>query len=126
MKKLMGTELTKAARWDGESIWLETDRGTYRATPYGDCCANCYVQHVSGAEALAAGAVIIDVEDIELQNVKDESCDVSDVWGHRLRTSKGWCTIEMRVDHNGYYGGSLDVTPVGLAVPEAAKPLEDF
>lgn len=100
-----------AATKDDEDLLFMTDRGLYKASPYGDCCANCYVQHISGTDALAPGAVITGVEDIELPPVPDdEQNDVSDVWGHRIVTDKGICSIEMRVDHNGYYGGSLDVT----------------
>ena len=121
---MVGTEIVSVT-YDGDSLYFETNCGTYRATPYGDCCANCYIQHISGSEALVKGAVIASVEDISLPDVPEEDCcDVSEVWGHKIRTDKGWCTIEMRVDHNGYYGGSLSVD-LQDTCPEVPA-LEDF
>lgn len=48
--------------------------------------------------------VVRDVEDLTLPQPSFDK-----VWGHRILTSKGICTIEMRVDHNGYYSGWLNV-----------------
>jgi len=106
-------------------LYVETDVGKYRLTPYGDCCANCFIQHLSGSDALAPGAVVASVEDIESRSVKNEDCDVIDEWGHRVTTDKGVCSIEMRVEHNGYYGGSLDIERfAGDTLPGEA--LDDF
>lgn len=128
----------------GDDLYLMTDRGLYRLSPEGECCSHCYIQHVNGAWALARGAVISSVENIELPPVPEEEAnDVSDVWGHRITTDKGNCSIEMRLDHNGYYGGSLDVSLVtawpqgvhsdcaehpelGMACGCLGKTLEDF
>lgn len=92
------------------TLFFATDRGVYRGDPEGDCCSYCYVQHVSGTDALAKGAVVMAVEGIDdLPPVPpDEVNDVTDNWGHRITTTKGVCSIEMRVDHNGYYGGWLN------------------
>lgn len=124
LKDLVGAKMVAA--WEhGGDLFFVTDKGTFQGTPYGDCCASCYVQHISGAEALAEGAEVLEVEDIELPAVEDP-VEVSDVWGHKLKTTKGYCTIEMRVDHNGYYGGSLDWSACDGGIPKDAKPLEDF
>jgi len=100
----------------------------FKLTPEGDCCASCYIQHVSGAEALY-DAMIFEVETIdsspEMQAQDTDTDCVSESWGHRIRTSKGYCTIEMRLDHNGYYGGSLECTECEN-VPESATTLDDF
>jgi hypothetical protein len=100
------------ARWDGDSIFLNCSNEEHiQLEPYGDCCANCFICNVDGAEALS-GASIIEVEDLDLPLTDDDVNDdytTTDVWGHRLKTDKGICTIEMRVIHNGYYGGSLNV-----------------
>lgn len=122
LQTLVGATIKRAGKF-GESLFFLTDRGVFQGTPYGDCCANCYVQHVSGTDALAAGAVVHSVEDIELPPVPDDekSDEVSEVWGHRITTSMGVCSIEMRVDHNGYYGGSLEFGPG----PWPGKPHED-
>jgi hypothetical protein len=120
-----GTRINEVLFHEGD-LWFSTPDGFIKAEPEGDCCASCYVQHIDGADALQ-GATVAEVESIELPPVPDsEQCDVSDVWGHKIRTDKGHCTIEMRVDHNGYYGGELVFYAVDHAPPEAAKRLDDF
>lgn len=127
-EKLEGLEIVDA-RYDGDSIFLNLKDGRFiTMTPYGDCCANCYVQHVSGSEALV-GATITRMEDIESNLSPEEAEEVSDynvvdAWGHLLVTNKGRCSIEMRVSHNGYYGGSLNFTMGDGA--NQSKLLEDF
>lgn len=124
LQSLVGAKMI-AARWDGENLYFVTDRGTFKGRPEGDCCAHCYVQHVSGTDALAEGAIVNATELIGGTSTQAEYGDVSDTWGHRIRTSKGICSIEMRVDHNGYYGGALEFGRCDSA-PVAAKPLDDF
>lgn len=119
----------KDARHNGESIYLNlVDGSCVSLTPYGDCCANCYIQNVDGSEALV-DATVKQVEDLECQLSDEEEAEQSeytviDAWGHRIITDKGICNIEMRVSHNGYYGGSLD-SSVGDCWSEAKK-LKDF
>jgi hypothetical protein len=125
MNDLVGKSV-RDARFDGDSIFLNMDGGgCISLTPYGDCCANCYIQNVSGSEALV-DAVITGVEDLVCEASQEEidNADTIDAWGHRIVTDKGICTIEMRVSHNGYYGGSLD--PSHSDVESQDKVLEDF
>jgi hypothetical protein len=127
--------LTEALVWKtirkatkhGDDLFVETSDGSFRLSPWGDCCSSCYVQHVSGTDALAEGAVVAYVEDIDVEpRAEDEDCggEVVDTWGHRITTSKGVCSIEMRLEHNGYYGGALQVTRVAGPIPGIA--LDDF
>lgn len=114
------------ARYDGDHIYLNLNDGScVSMIPYGDCCAHCYIQHVDGADALV-NAVVKQVETLECHptQVEIDNADTLDAWGHRLITDKGYFTIEMRVNHNGYYGGSLDLT-LGDCHSQA-KVLEDF
>lgn len=106
-------------------IYLETDKGVFILSPYGDCCAHCYVEAVEGTEALQ-GATILRVEDLQVpQPPQSNDCyDILEAWGHRIVTDKGICTIEMRVSHNGYYGGWMEVDRID-SIPKDAKPLED-
>ena len=39
---------------------------------------------------------------------QEETCDVTDSEYYVLTTDKGDCMIELRVDHNGYYGGWIN------------------
>lgn len=41
---------------------------------------------------------------------QDEDCygDVQDIDFYHIKTNKGVITVDMRTDHNGYYGGNLE------------------
>lgn len=49
---------------------------------------------------------------------------MTDTLGHCVTTNKIVCSIEMRVNHNGYYGGSLEVNE--YQVNNKAPVLDDF
>lgn len=110
---------------DSGDLYLEQADGTFISLrPEGECCASCYIQDLDGSEALQ-DATILEVEDLSGGSVEDrDSYQVSDTWGHRIHTTKGICTIGMRVDHNGYYGGRLYVGNGTL--PQNCKKLTDF
>lgn len=107
---------------NSDGLILETNDGYFELNPYGDCCSHCYIQHVDGSEALK-DAVILEIENISLPDVLNPS-DVSDVWGYRFHTTKGIFTIEMRLDHNGFYGGELEVNK--FKGENLGTPLIDF
>ncbi len=120
--ELVGLHVLEA-RYDGSIIDLNLTESFLRLIPVGDCCANCYIQHVSGAYALQ-NATIRSVETIESTPTDEEiaAADCLDAWGHRITTDKGVCSIEMRTDHNGYYGGMLQPS---AAIEASTKPLLD-
>jgi|SRR6185436_7672415 len=125
IKDLIGLHINRAM-YNGTNIFLDTDQGIVMLEPYGQCCAYCFIQHVSIAYALI-NSDIISVKDITFFQPIDAlfSNQTIEVWGHSIDTTKGSCTIEMRVEHNGYYGGSLNVSFVEK-IPQDSKPLEDF
>jgi hypothetical protein len=123
LEVLIGHTVRRAARHE-DALYLKTDTMTFALVPYGDCCANCFIADLDGAAALVGGTVR-SVEDLEQKNIRDDDCDVVDVWGHRVVTERGICTIGMRVEHNGYYGGRLNVNVVD-SIPDGASQLEDF
>ena len=112
------------------SIALNTDMGWLRLTPEGECCANCFIQHISLADALQGAKVTLvePILEVEKERGDGPGDGYAEQWGHRIHTTKGTCTIEMRVEHNGYYGGMLKVE--GLENPKPVldgyKTLEDF
>ena len=127
LKDLVGMKVKKAMMQGGD-ILLETPEGTIRLFPEGDCCASCYITDIDGSEALK-NSTIKEVEDLVRPALPDneKTDEVSDVWGHRIHTTKGIVTIGMRVDHNGYYGGSLYVSKEkGELRMDTVKDLEDF
>lgn len=96
---------------DNTSVVIETDEGTYQLTWYGDYCASCFLAHVSGIDNLI-GARIQSVEDSEWKDISPDAeyGDVTESMGTTIKTTKGWVTFETRLEHNGYYGGWIEVT----------------
>lgn len=126
-QKLVGKQVENAF-YDGTNIYLQlVDNSVVELNPEGDCCSSCYVQHVSGTQALIGGTIErVDSIESEPTASEKEHADVLDGWGHRFYvTGKGIFDIEMRLAHNGYYGGGMNIRVVDT-VPYGAKQLEDF
>jgi hypothetical protein len=128
---LVGVQIRRAL-YDKENIYLDTDRGIIVLEPFGSCCAKCFIQHVNLAFAFDQ-AEVTRVEDLP-KHRDDDDHRVIETWGHRIHTTKGTCTIEMRVTHSGYYGGSLLVKEAaaweeeGYFIPplDTLSSLDDF
>jgi hypothetical protein len=114
LQDLVGLRI-KDARFLLGDIYLNlVDDVCISLIPMGDCCAHCYIENVSDADALFDSEVLA-VEDLECnlspaEEASQNDYNVIDCWGHRIKTTKGICNIEMRVSHNGYYGGRLEVS----------------
>ncbi len=127
--KLLGKKIVRARILEGEII-LDLDGGPCIVlSPYGDCCAHCYIQHVSLSNALV-DATVTGVEEIMSEPTDTEkasnTAEVFEGWGHRIHTTRGTCSIEMRVEHNGYYGGELQCEERDANYRATAPLLEDF
>jgi len=93
-----------------------------------DCCNEVWIEHVTGVDSILSSCnepekqiVALDlhvVDDLEPHLIanqiqRTESKDGGDAgvettYYFRLRTKKGTFTIELRNNHNGYYGGKLE------------------
>lgn len=106
-KRIVEARLVKVVGCDD---WIELDfgGGYARLVPEGDCCARAYIQHVTNAWTLQ-GALVTSVESSVSAIVEGspDKGDVTDGWCVTVDTDRGTCTIEMRVEHNGYYSGTL-------------------
>ena len=112
LEKLVGVKVRRATIHAGD-VFLDTDAGVYVLVPEGDCCAHCFIEHVEGAEFLQ-DATITAVQDVEsgaVYQASDENGqEAVEQWGHLFTTDKGHVRLDMRVEHNGYYGGWLRVS----------------
>lgn len=116
-------------------VRLETDKGVLFLNWYGDCCANCFLANVQGAENLI-GATVLEAENMEWEDISNKNEEYSDVlesMGTKIKTTKGHVTFETRVSHNGYYGGTLSVTELPIDQYNCVReeftllcPLKDF
>lgn len=131
MNELVGCKILKAfidKNRDG-TVYLQTEGGPIRLEPEGDCCARAFLNGVTLANALV-DAEVTSIENLETTQAGREAedvydHDVVDIWGHRIHTTKGTCTFDMRTHHNGYYSGWLNVNRV-QSIPAGLPELEDF
>jgi hypothetical protein len=108
---LVGSKVLSAKiNEDHDLVILETQGKSFYLTWTGDCCAHCYLNHVTGVENLV-GAEILSVESMDWNTLptKDEY-EVVESMGTKLKTTKGYVDFESRVEHNGYYGGEINVS----------------
>jgi hypothetical protein len=138
IETLIGREVLSAGiNEDKDMVVLETDKGPLFLTWEGDCCSRCFLANVSGVDALV-GAKILEAENAEWNKVNDDDdYEVIESMGTKLKTTKGYVTLESRLEHNGYYSGSIlvsDDEPMNQyhsprydngPLPEM-KPLADF
>lgn len=131
-KKVLSAKINST----NDIVALDTDKGTLYLSWYGDCCAHCFLANVSGVDALI-GSTILEAQNTDWTYVKrnEDDYDVTETMGTKLKTTKGYVDFESRVEHNGYYGGSLEVSEKGPndqygdfkdLKEEKFKKLEDF
>lgn len=108
MENLVGRKVLSAKiNKEKNLIVLETDKHSLYLTWEGDCCADCYLAHVSGSDALI-GATIIEANNTSWRVIKEQhECEVTESMGTRIKTDKGYVTFETRLEHNGYYSGNI-------------------
>lgn len=95
----------------------------YRYITQSDCCNTVWVNHINGLNIigkgdtfdLMRGALVTGGEDKEWTENRGwtaadggEYGDVIQDGFFTLHTDRGYIDIEVRNDHNGYYGGSFD------------------
>lgn len=87
---------------ENDKILLETDQGNFFLSWVGDCCSHCFIANISGSENLV-DAKILEVEHSEWKDVsRNDDYEVLESMGTKIKTSKGYVTIETRLSHNGY------------------------
>src|SRR5687768_6820496 len=79
---------------------VTTDRGAFVLEGQGDCCANCWIEHLDGI--IEQGAKILAVKEGGWRNCAG-SGDVNERGFYSIDTTKGTIQIDLRLEHNGYY-----------------------
>jgi hypothetical protein len=119
---------------DKNAMALKTESGDFYLKWEGDCCAQCFIAHINGAENLI-GSTILAAEDTEWVQIENEyEYEVSETMGTKFKTDKGYVDIETRVEHNGHYSGMVNVSRSGYIdayscfenVDGVDRPLSDF
>jgi hypothetical protein len=82
----------------------------------GDCCNSVYINHFSGADVvgegnsfdLLRGALVLAVEDKGWTEDREEGYEVVQEGFWTIKTDRGYIDLEVRNEHNGYYGGHIE------------------
>lgn len=103
-------------------VFRDTEGRFYRYDTQNDCCNSVFVNHIIGVDCvgkgnsfdLLRGALVTGAEDKEWTDNRNwtpedggEYGDVIQDGFYTLKTDRGYIDIEVRNDHNGYYGGSF-------------------
>ena len=81
----------------------------------GDCCNTVYINHFTGADVVGEGnafdilrgALVLAVEDKGWTENRADGYDVVQEGFWTIRTDRGYIDLEVRNEHNGYYGGHI-------------------
>ena len=113
IKDIIGRKvLTAQINKQHDVVILDTDLGKLFLTWTGDCCARCYIAHFSGIDNLV-GQKILKVKDTEWKTIQDKDYEVVETMGTSIKSDKGYITFETRLEHNGYYSGSINISDKG-------------
>jgi hypothetical protein len=121
---LAGRELRSAYTLDGgHKLHLITDEGAFVYESEGDCCAHAWVESVNAIAELPATIMGVESGNAETEEEGDYG-DVLDICFYSIRTTRGHVDVELRISHNGYYGGWLNflgTKSVPAALVDVAK-----
>lgn len=107
-RTVIGAQINK----QHDVVILTTNLGKLFLTWTGDCCAKCYIAHLSGAKNLI-GQTILEAKDTEWKTIQNEDYEVVETMGTSLKSNKGYITFETRLEHNGFYAGYINISDKG-------------
>lgn len=95
-----------------DTLYAETDSGTYAFETYGDCCSETWFADITGLHNLL-GNRITATREIEMPNDGDiddgrSRQEYDRIYGFRVETKEGYTDIIFRNSSNGYYGGWIE------------------
>lgn len=119
-KRINGVFLAEAG-W--VLIFRDVEGNYYRYDTQNDCCNSVWVNHINGLNIIKSdnefdllrGVLVTGSEDKEWTDNRNWTPDDGGEYGdviqdgfYTLKTDRGYIDIEVRNDHNGYYGGSFN------------------
>jgi hypothetical protein len=135
IKSLIGQKILSAfINPEKTAVLLKTNNGDFYLKWEGECCAECYIAHVNGADLLV-GSTILSAENTEWTSISSEEEYMAlETMGTKFITTKGYVDIETRLSHNGYYSGEITVSKKGFIgsymclvnLKDVTEPLKDF
>ena len=107
LRDMIGKRITAWAV-KGDTVEATLDDRCVTLEGEGECCASCWIEHADGIDPI--GATISEITVGGWKVLSDEDMEVSEQGFYVIRTDKGDITLDLRLNHNGYYGGELVCT----------------
>lgn len=105
-KRVISAETNK----EKDLVILNCADGKLFLTWEGSCCAKCYLAHVGGAEDLIESEIIEAENRLWSKNLQGSEFHVVQTMGSQFKTTQGYVFFETRLEHNGYYSGSIHIS----------------
>lgn len=93
------------------SIMFDTDA---------DCCSETWFADITSVKQLIGG-LVSKVEEVDVKHVgcdnrsrQEDDC----VYGYKITTNLGVCSIVYRNSSNGYYGGGCEIKTIDTPIPD--------
>ncbi len=111
-------EICKAIYIDADKLHIvfETNNKQLVYCVESDCCSQAWIEHIENPEVLINEPIIevICKDYSSVRNDDEYGNDYIDSFGYTFKTHKGYCDMEFRNSHNGYYGASIELQPEAI------------
>lgn len=115
MKRLIGHIIQNITfNEEDDTIVIVTDKSKFYLTPEGDCCAHAYIYDFDQNAARAICGQMIHEAHTYGFDSEDHYYGSMDTEFYSIQTHGGDLDIELRTEHNGYYGGRLNISEIPL------------
>lgn len=105
---IVGKKIGSMRLVDGELRVKLSDGTKHRFIPAGGFGGTCWIESVEGLD-LMVGATVLGGENKGWRTSNDEhDYSVLEAGFYSMHTDHGTLDVELRVGHNGFYGGSLE------------------
>jgi hypothetical protein len=116
MRELLNKTISALYVSDDQQIlsFQHPDGSSTSYMTYGDCCSETWFADITGVDALL-GAQVLEFQQVDIESAQDGRSrqDSDQIYGTKLRTSKGFADIVFRNSSNGYYGGCIELYELG-------------
>jgi len=101
---------------DWALVFRDINQRYYCFRTENDCCNNVWFNHVNGVSTVLGegnlfdvlrGAMVTGVEDKGWTKDREDGYDVIQDGFWTIKTDRGYIDLEVRISHNGYYGGRV-------------------
>lgn len=107
--RLVGQVIESVVLVGDDDLTITTDTQVHKYSCEGDCCAHAYfIDPDQDIVADIVGEAVLSAVEAETQyDPHEDYGDVTDITFYTIKSMNTDLSIELRVNHNGYYGGTV-------------------